>query len=61
MGPQEADAGVDVSFKDGKYEGSIMWDKTTFYKGSWNFGAFEGGSITMKVDLKKKTVNFTIN
>jgi hypothetical protein len=38
-----------------------MWDKTTFYKGSWNFGAFEGGTITMKVDLKKKTVNFTIN
>lgn len=61
MGPQEADAGVDVSFKDGSYEGAIMWDKTTFYKGSWNFGAFEGGTITMKVDLKKKTVNFTIN
>ncbi|MBO6143919.1 MAG: SusE domain-containing protein [Prevotella sp.] len=60
MGPQEADAGVDCVFKDGSYEGSIMWDKTAFYKGSWNFGAFEGGTISMKVDLKKKTVNFTI-
>jgi hypothetical protein len=61
MGPQEADAGVDSSFKDGSFEGPIMWDVNTFYKGSWNFGAFEGGTITMKVDLKKKTVNFTIN
>jgi hypothetical protein len=38
-----------------------MWDKNSYYKGSWNFGAFAGGTITMKVDLKKKTVNFTIN
>jgi hypothetical protein len=61
MGPQEADAGVDCAFDNNKYEGSIMWDKEKFYKGSWNFGAFEGGSITMKVDLKKKSVEFTIN
>jgi len=61
MGPQEADAGVDCTFNKGSYEGSIMWDKEKYYKGSWNFGAFAGGTITMKVDLKKKTVNFTIN
>jgi hypothetical protein len=61
MGPQEEDAGVDCAFKDGVYEGSIMWDKNTFYKGSWNFGAFDGGTINMKVDLKKKSVTFTIN
>lgn len=60
MGPQEADAGVDCNFSDGKFTGSIMWDKTAFYKGSWNFGAFEGGTISMKVDLKKKSVEFTL-
>ena len=61
MGPQEADSGVDSSFDNGKYEGTIMWDKEKFYKGSWNFGAFAGGSITIKVDLKKKSVVFTVN
>lgn len=61
MGPQEADEGVNCTFDGNKYEGSIMWDKTKFYKGSWNFGAFDGGSITMKVDLKKKSVSFVIN
>jgi len=61
MGPQEEDSGVDCTFDNGKYEGTIMWDKEKFYKGSWNFGAFDGGSITMKVDLKKKSVVFTIN
>ena len=61
MGPQEADAGVDCTFKDGTtYEGSIMWDKTKFYKGSWNFGDFDGGTISIRVDLKKKTVKFVV-
>ncbi len=60
MGPQEEDSGVSCEFKDGKFNGTIMWDKEKFYKGSWNFGAFAGGTITMKVDLKKKTVDFEI-
>ena len=61
MGPQEADAGVASEFKNGTFEGPIMWDKTAFYKGTWLFSDFEGGIVSMKVDLKKKTVKFDVN
>lgn len=62
MGPQEEDAGVASVFKDGVFEGSIMYDatKAKFYKGTWLFSGFEGGKVSMTVNLRSKTVKFEV-
>jgi hypothetical protein len=56
-GPQKDDAAIDgCVFTNNTYNGSIMEGK-----GTWKFEGFAGGSVTLTVDLKKGTVNFTVN
>ena len=58
MGPQVDDAGVESAFVNGAFEGTIMTNKA---KGTWLFSSFEGGSVSMVVDLNQNKVNFTVN
>ncbi len=58
MGPQVDDAGVESAFENGEFEGTILTNKA---KGTWLFSGFEGGSVTMTVDLNQNKVKFTIN
>ncbi|MBP3834154.1 MAG: SusE domain-containing protein [Bacteroidaceae bacterium] len=55
-GSQVDDAGVASKFADGSYSGTIVKGK-----GTWLFSDFKGGDVTMTVDMKKGTVNFTTN
>ena len=58
MGPQVDDSGVESAFENGVFEGSILTNKA---KGTWLFSTFEGGNVTMTVDLNQNKVKFTVN
>jgi hypothetical protein len=57
VGPQKPDAGIDCVWdENNSYEGTIMPGK-----GSWKFGGFTGGSVTLTVDLNTNKVKFIVN
>lgn len=53
-GSQVDDAGVSISMSSGSYTGSIVSGK-----GSWLDSSWEGGDVSIEVNLKDYTVTFT--
>lgn len=56
IGSQVADNAIDIALEDGSYKGECVEGK-----GSWNIPAWEGGNLTIVVNLNDMTVNFSAN
>lgn len=54
IGSQEEDKPVDITLTDNAYEGGVVAPG----KGSWSVESFEGGFVTITLDMNQKTVKF---
>ncbi len=60
IGSQDEDASIEISMSSGKYNGECFYDPDTDAagKGSWQDPNWEGGMVTITVDLNDMTVEF---
>lgn len=59
IGSQNEDNPVDITMKDGVYSGPcVIGQAKGEGKGSWQIPGWEGGQVTITVNLKAKTVEF---